>query len=277
MSDFLSDALAPSNFATMGVLFGLMAALAAVEVLVPLYPRDQSRRPHALPNLLLTLLTFGVGLFLGAAMLGLLAWLSDVGFGLLNAYQVTPVWAAPAGVLMLDLATYWCHVALHKVPAWWKFHRVHHSDFAVDVTTSFRQHPGETVIRYAFLAAAGSAFGVSPIAFAIYRTLSAISALIEHANLRVPVRVDEVLSLVVTWPTLHKVHHSRDERETDTNYGNIFSIWDRLFFTFTPARRGREVVYGLDGLDDEHDHTTVALLALPFRGDVGAATTSDHN
>jgi sterol desaturase/sphingolipid hydroxylase (fatty acid hydroxylase superfamily) len=210
-------------------------------------------------------------------MLSLLAWLSGVGFGLLNAYQVIPVWAAPAGVLMLDLATYWCHVALHKVPAWWKFHRVHHSDFAVDVTTSFRQHPGETVIRYAFLAAAGSAFGVSPVAFAIYRTLSAMSALIEHANLRVPVRVDEVLSLVVTWPTLHKVHHSRDERETDTNYGNIFSIWDRLFFTFTPARRGREVVYGLDGLDDAHDHTTVALLALPFRGDVGAATTSDHN
>jgi sterol desaturase/sphingolipid hydroxylase (fatty acid hydroxylase superfamily) len=262
---FLSDALAPSNFATMGVLFGLMAVLAVIEVLVPLYPRDRTRRPHALPNLLLTGLTLGFGLFFGAAILILLAWLQAAGFGLLNAAEVAPFWAVIAGVLALDFATYVCHVALHKVPGWWAFHRVHHSDFAVDVTTSFRQHPGETFIRYAFLAAAGSAFGVSPAAFALYRTLSALSALVEHANVRVPVWLDDVLSLVVTWPTLHKVHHSRDARETDTNYGNVFSFWDRLLATFTSARRGREVVFGLAGLDAARDHSAVGLLAMPFR------------
>ena len=271
LQDFLSLALAPSNFETMGVLFGLMAVFAAVELFVPLYARDRSGRPHAVPNMLLTVLTFGFGLFFGAAILILLAWQQAAGFGLLNAYQVPPLWALLAGVLVLDFATYVCHVAMHKVPGWWRFHRVHHSDFAVDVTTSFRQHPGETIIRYAFLVAAGSALGVSPVAFAIYRTLSALSALVEHANVRVPVWLDDVLSLVVTWPTLHKVHHSRDARETDTNFGNIFSIWDRLFLTFTPVRRGREVIYGLDGFDDARHHTAAGLLALPFRGEARAA------
>lgn len=270
---FLSDALAPSNFVTIGVLFGLMAALAVVEVLAPLYARDRTRRPHVFPNLVLTIVTFAFGLFFGAATLLLLAWQQASGFGLFNAYAVAPLWVLIVGVLVLDLATYLCHVALHKVPAWWAFHRVHHSDFAVDVTTTFRQHPGETFIRYAFLVAAGAAFGFSPVAFVIYRTLSALTALAEHANVRVPARVDDVLSLIVTWPTLHKVHHSRDARETDTNYGNIFSIWDRLFFTFTPAARGREVVYGLDGFDEARDHTVVGLLALPFRRESREAET----
>lgn len=272
---FLSSALAPSNFATMGVLFGSMAVLAVVEILVPLYARERSRRPHAFPNLVLTLVTFGFGMFFGAAILMLLAWQQASGLGILNAYAVQPIWGLIAGVLVLDFATYVCHVAMHKVPGWWAFHRVHHSDFAVDVTTTFRQHPGETFIRYGFLVAAGTVFGVSPVAFVVYRTLSAVTALVEHANVRVPAWVDDVLSLAVTWPTLHKVHHSRDARETDTNYGNIFSIWDRLFLTFTPARRGREVVYGLDGFDDARDHTVAGLLALPFRRDADEPTAKD--
>lgn len=265
MSDFLSIVTATSNFSTMAALFGLMAAAAVAEIIVPLRVRDRSGRPHTLPNLVLTAATFGVGLVLGAAILVGLMWLEAADFGLLRATGVGPVWAAVIGVAVLDFATYVCHVAMHKVPGWWRYHRVHHSDFAVDVTTSFRQHPGETLIRYAFLAVAAFGVGVGPVAFGIYRVLSAATALIEHANVRVPVWLDDVLSLVVTWPTLHKVHHSRDARETDTNYGNILSIWDRLFFTFTPARRGRDVVYGLDGFDDARDHSVAGLLATPFR------------
>lgn len=272
--NFLSVALAPSNFATMAVLFGLMIVLALVEGVVPLYARDRSARSHTLPNLFLTMLTFATSLFFGAAILIALAWQEANGLGLMNATGVGAHWAIPLAVLALDLATYACHVAMHKVPAWWRFHRVHHSDFAVDVTTAFRQHPGETVIRYAFLVAAASVFGVSPIAFGIYRTLSALTALAEHANIRVPVWLDDVLSLIVTWPTFHKVHHSRAAEETDTNYGNIFSIWDRLFSTATSARRGREVVYGLDGFDDPPDQSLGELLALPFRGERSSSVAS---
>jgi sterol desaturase/sphingolipid hydroxylase (fatty acid hydroxylase superfamily) len=269
-TDFLFFAFAPSNFVSMGLLFALMAAIAVVEAIVPLRTRGTWR--HAIPNLALTVLTLTTGLVLGAAILIVLAWLQASGFGLMNAYDVAPVWNVVVSVLALDFATYVCHVAMHKVPAWWRYHRVHHSDAAVDVTTTFRQHPGETVIRYAFLAAAALALGVSPAAFALYRLLSALTALPEHANVRVPAWLDDVLSLVVTWPTLHKVHHSRLAHETDTNYGNILSIWDRLFFTFTSARRGREVAYGLDGFDDARDQSLGGLLAMPFR-DAGARSS----
>lgn len=265
LNDFLSVALAPSNFTTMAGLFALMAVIAAVEMAAPLSARDRTRRPHAWPNLVFTAFTFASGLFFGAAILIGLAWLQASGGGLLNAAGTGPFWAFVIGALALDLTTYVCHVAMHKVPAWWRFHRVHHSDFAVDVTTSFRQHPGESVLRYVFLAAAAFTLGVSPAAFAVYRVLSALTALGEHANVRVPPWLDDVLSLVVTWPTLHKVHHSRTAEETDSNYGNILSLWDRLFWTFTPAVRGREVAYGLDGFDDARDHTVAGLLAMPFR------------
>jgi sterol desaturase/sphingolipid hydroxylase (fatty acid hydroxylase superfamily) len=215
----------------------------------------------------LTITTFVMSMFFGAAIILTLVWLQAAGLGVLNWSEVDSFWAVVAAVLVLDLSTYACHVALHKVPAWWRFHRVHHCDPAVDVTTSFRQHPGESVIRYAFLAVTAVAIGASPVAFGVYRTLSAFTALAEHANLRVPPWLDDALSLVTTWPTFHKVHHSRARHETDSNYGNIFSFWDRLFFTFTPARRGREVDYGLDGLDDVRNQTVAGLLTLPFRGE----------
>jgi sterol desaturase/sphingolipid hydroxylase (fatty acid hydroxylase superfamily) len=159
---------------------------------------------------------------------------------------------------------------MHRVPTFWRFHRVHHSDPVVDVTTSIRQHPGEGVIRYTFVAAFAFALGASPGAFAVYRSWSALNALLEHANVRVPPWLDSVLSLVTTWPNMHKVHHSRTATETNTNYGNIFSLFDRLFSTFTPSERGVNVSSGLDGFDDPAAQTTAGLLGMPFR-DVGTA------
>lgn len=262
LDEFLSTALAPSNFTTMAVLLALMAVISAVEVLIPLGTRRLRQR--LVPNLVLTATTFAMSLFFGAAIIVMLAWLQRGGIGVLNWYPIDGLWALATGVLVLDFSTYVCHVSLHKVPGWWRYHRVHHSDPAVDVTTAFRQHPGESVIRYVFLAATACAIGASPVAFGIYRTLSALTALVEHANVRVPGWLDDVMSLATTWPSFHKVHHSRAAHQTDTNYGNIFSFWDRLFFTFTPARHGRDVAYGLDGYDNAEDQTTLGLLKLPF-------------
>ena len=168
-------------------------------------------------------------------------------------------------MLVLDFSFYVAHVVMHKIVPLWRVHRVHHSDPAVDVTTTIRQHPAEGVIRYAFMAAFAIALGAPPAAFAVYRLWSALSGLLEHANVRLPVRVDSLLSLVVTSPNMHKVHHSRAAQQTDTNYGNIFSLWDRLFSTFTPASEGTQIVYGLDGFDHPKAQTTAGLLALPFR------------
>ena len=184
-------------------------------------------------------------------------------------FALPPLLAMAAAVLVLDFSFYVAHVAMHHIPSFWRFHRVHHSDPAVDVTTTIRQHPGEGVIRYAFMAAFAIPLGASPGAFAVYRVWSALNGLLEHSNIQVPLWLDHLLSLVSTWPNMHKVHHSRDARYTDTNYGNIVSLWDRLFFTFTPARYGTNIVYGLDGFDDPATQTTAGLLVMPFR-DAGA-------
>src|SRR6266850_1430385 len=104
-----------------------------------------------------------------------------------------------------------------------------------------------------------------PAACAIYRTASALNALLEHANFRVPGWLDRALSLVTTWPCFHKVHHSRSPELTNTNYGNLFSVWDRLFGTYTPSQRGRNVHYGLDELDRPELQSATALLVAPFR------------
>jgi hypothetical protein len=126
---------------------------------------------------------------------------------------------------------------------------------------------------YAFAAAFALALGAGPGAFAVYRLAVALSGLAEHANVRLPPRLDTALSLVFTWPNLHKVHHSRDPRLTDTNYGNIVSWWDRVFGTFTPATQGANVACGLDGFDDAATQTTAGLLAVPFRGEWGGLRT----
>jgi sterol desaturase/sphingolipid hydroxylase (fatty acid hydroxylase superfamily) len=253
-----------SGLATALFLLLMLAAVAGLERLLPLHRRSADRA-HLTSNLSLTLLTFATNLLLNLAFAGVLLWLGEARFGLLHRLSLPPAWELCIALLGLDLATYAGHVAMHRLPSFWRFHRVHHCDPAVDVTTSLRQHPGEGGIRYAFLAAASVALGVGPVAFALYRLASVLCALLEHANLRVPLWLDRGLSWVFTFPGVHKIHHSRDPRLSDTNYGNLVSWWDRLFRTYTPVRHARGVRYGLDGLDDERTQSSLGLLALPFR------------
>jgi sterol desaturase/sphingolipid hydroxylase (fatty acid hydroxylase superfamily) len=247
---------------TVGLILVAMANIALLETVIPLHARGRWSRAH----LALTFLTFATNAAFSAALVMLLAWQQASGFGLLQLFSALPWLELVLVLLVLDFAFYVTHVAMHKIPGFWRFHRVHHSDPAVDVTTTVRQHPGESVIRYVALGVFACALGASPGAFAVYRAAVALNGLLEHANLRLPLWLDRLLALVTTWPNLHKVHHSRDAAQTDTNYSNLFSIWDRLFSTFTPSREAANVVYGLEGFDDPATQTSAGLLALPFRG-----------
>jgi sterol desaturase/sphingolipid hydroxylase (fatty acid hydroxylase superfamily) len=251
--------------ATIGVIVLAMVVVALIETIIPLHVGERSNRAHLGPNLALTSITFATNILLNVGLVLTLTPLARRGFGILNVFPQAPLVELAATVLVLDLSFYVAHVAMHKVPAFWSYHLVHHCDPVVDVTTTIRQHPGESVIRYAFMAAFAFVLGAGPAAFAVYRTWSALNGLLEHANIRLPLSLDRVLALVTTWPNMHKVHHSRTPEETDTNYGNIFSFWDRLFRTFTPSSRGTDIRYGLDGFDDTQTQTTQGLLSLPFR------------
>jgi len=246
-------------------ILAAMCALAALEVAIPLRPRAAWNRAHLGPNLSLTFLGFGTNAALGAVLVLALTLAEARGVGLLHLAGLSAQASAVVVLLVLDFSFYVSHWAMHRFPLLWRFHRVHHSDPAVDVTTTVRQHPGEALVRYAFTGAFALALGASPAAFLLYRSAVALFGLLEHANLRVPGWLDAALSLVLTWPTVHKVHHSRDVRFTDTNYGNLVCWWDRLFGTFTPVHEGRAVDYGLEGFDDLPTQTTLGLLRLPFR------------
>jgi sterol desaturase/sphingolipid hydroxylase (fatty acid hydroxylase superfamily) len=263
--DFLAFAFAPSNFAAVALVFVAMAVVSAIEFAIPLRARGRWNNIHLAPNLTLAVVYFATNLVFTAALVLMLVWMDDADVGLFNAISAEPWVEVAATLLVLDFQAWAAHVSMHKVPTFWRFHCVHHADPAIDVTTALRQHPGESVIRFAFLAVFAGAVGASPAVFALYRVLSAGQALSEHANIRLPPALDGALAVVVASPNYHKVHHSRERRLTDTNYANIFSFWDRLFVTYTPAHRGVDVDYGLDGFDGRAEQTVRGLLALPFR------------
>lgn len=245
----------------LSVLCGLLWSLESV---IPFYRFQLGRWRHAAPNLALTglLILTNVMLSFGTAYLATLA--AQRGVGLLPLLVLTP-WAALAlGVAGMDFFTYVAHVLLHKTRLGWRFHRVHHSDNEVDVTTAFRQHPGETIWRIFWQLAAIVVFGVPLWVAAIYLTVSALNAQLEHANIKVPDRLDRLLRLVLVTPNMHKAHHSRAPRETDSNYANIFSGWDRLGGTYTTAIDLAQFRYGLDGFDGDDQQSLAGLLRLPF-------------
>ena len=250
---------------SIGLVLGAMALISLCEAFAPLHLRGREGRAHLVPNLALTALT----LALNAALVIPLEWLGRAGGGLLPALPLSAIERTGLAVVALDLAFYSSHVALHRIPWLWRFHAVHHSDAMVDVSTTLRMHPAESLWRTAFALPVALGLGIDPASFAAYRLLSALCGLLEHANLRVPHRLDRVLSSVTTWPSLHKIHHSREIAWTDSNYGNLLSFWDRLFGSFTPLQPGMRVRYGLSGFEDAGAQTLVglpaALIALPFR------------
>ncbi|HEX5702572.1 MAG TPA: sterol desaturase family protein [Pyrinomonadaceae bacterium] len=245
------------------VLVGLCGLLWSVESILPLY-RYQHRVRHAAPNVALAVILVLMNLALSFTSAYLAAFAVRNGVGLLALFAL-PAWGqALLGIAALDFFAYLAHLLLHKSWLGWQFHRVHHSENAVDVTTAFRQHPGETVWRLLWQLAAIVVFGIPLPIVIIYLILSALNAQLEHANIKLNTRLDAMVRLIFVTPHMHKAHHSRDQRETDTNYSNIFSLWDRVCGTYTAEVDFRKLRYGLDGFDVEERQTLPGLLKMPF-------------
>jgi sterol desaturase/sphingolipid hydroxylase (fatty acid hydroxylase superfamily) len=186
-------------------------------------------------------------------------------FGLLNIFHL-PLWMELiAGIMMLDLLTsYLPHYIQHKVKWMWKFHLVHHTDNWVDASTANRHHPGETVISLLFLIAAIFIIGVPAWLVILHQFIAAVFSQFVHANISLPVKLDNAISWIFISPNMHKVHHHDTQPLTDTNYGNIFSFWDRLFGTFAKSDISK-LKYGIDTHPLEKEHNNMRkLLAIPF-------------
>jgi len=243
------------------------AVLWSLESVMPLYRFRHHRLRRALPNVSLTVLLLLTNLALSFSAASVAGFALSHRLGLLFLTPL-PVWIeAVIGVAALDFFAYVAHVLLHKAPLAWRFHRVHHSEEEVDVTTAFRQHPGETVWRVLWQLTAIVLFGLPLWLVVVYLTISALNAQLEHANIRLREPLDRLVRLLFVTPNMHKIHHSRRQQETDSNYANIFSLWDRMFGTYTSQVDFGTLRYGLNDLDDRAAQRLRGLLAMPFAGD----------
>jgi sterol desaturase/sphingolipid hydroxylase (fatty acid hydroxylase superfamily) len=253
-----------SDQARVLLLIVSCAVLWSAESLVPIYVFERPRLRRALPNVGLAVLLVLTNLVLSFATAQVSSFTTGRQIGLLFLSPMPSWLMALLGIVALDLFAYFAHVLLHKSWLGWQFHRVHHSDREVNVTTAFRQHPGETVWRILWQVLAVGIFGIPVWVVIIYLMVSTLNAQLEHTNIRLSERWDRLARSLFVTPNMHKVHHSREQYQTDTNYSNIFSVWDRVFGTHTPATDFGALRYGLDGLDDQRKQTLPALLKLPF-------------
>ena len=234
----------------------------------PLVSLNYKKWKHAGVNLVFLSTSLIINVLFGLATLGIFAWMNQTGFGLLYLIDL-PIWVEMIiAVLILDLvAQYFAHYLLHKHKWMWKFHMVHHSDSKVDATTGTRHHPGDYLIREVFALGAILITGI-PIAFYLfYRIVTVFFAYFTHANIVMPYRIDKALSYIIITPNMHKFHHHFERPWTDTNFGNIFSFWDRMFGTMV-YDDPKKVVYGLDVLDDNLDEHIGYQFKVPFDGSI---------
>jgi len=256
----------PASYRTLALSLGLVAFW-ILEGLVPLFSFSYRKWHHAGINLFLTLLQFAVGLTFASLIVRAADFTVANHFGLLYLVNL-PLWLhVILGIFLLDLIGAWLiHWIEHRVRWMWKFHLIHHTDTTIDVTSGLRHHPGETILRSSFGLLAVLIAGVPIGVFFIYQTLSILFAQITHANVRSPLRLDRVLSWIFVTPNMHKVHHHFKQPLTDTNYGNIFSIWDRLFGTFAYVNDPAELTYGIDTHMAPEEYNRVwNLLSIPFQ------------
>ena len=252
------------------VFLGLFAVFAALETLAPRHGRVLPRSGRWITNLSMTLINtlalraLNIALPFLAVGAAVDAW--SQGWGLLN--QVAwPLWVEIGlALLILDFAIWGQHLITHKVPVFWRFHRMHHADRDMDVTTGFRFHPVE--ILASMLLKIGLIYALGPPALAVllFELILSGSSLFNHANLRLPIWLDRGLRLILVTPDMHRIHHSTLRDEHDSNYGFSLSLWDRIFRTYraAPAAGQDGVIVGLDWQDDRPSRLRWSLL-LPVR------------
>jgi sterol desaturase/sphingolipid hydroxylase (fatty acid hydroxylase superfamily) len=246
------------------ILIGGIVVLYTMESLMQTQFTFSNRPQHLFQNILFQVIFFICNIFYATVTVYSIEWLNSHQVGLFY-YVTAPAWVKlVAGVMMFDFTTYWFHRIAHKVPLLWRFHRVHHSDTAMDASTSFRSHPLEQILWFgtSSIIAAGI-FGLNLEALGLYLLIFTPIAFLQHTNLRFPAWLDKSLGLIFTTPNLHKVHHEQDQHYTDSNFADIFIIWDRLFGTYT-YKPVNEIKVGLKEFDEPRKQTFWYLFISPF-------------
>ncbi|MBC7874558.1 MAG: sterol desaturase family protein [Ferruginibacter sp.] len=251
----------------MAILVGGLMIFWIIEGAIPLLPLryKKNKLRHAGVNFVFTVIHLVIHTGLAVLIVKLSDWCAYEGFGLVHWLSTGVLLTIVIGVLALDFSSWLVHLVMHKVPLLWRFHLIHHSDTNVDVTTGLRHHPGDSLLRGIFFLLLIFVSGAPMYSVMIYQTLVVLSTAFTHANINLPKRLDKMLSYLVISPNMHKVHHHWKQPYTDSNYGAVFSIWDRLLGTFMKLDI-KEIRYGLDRYyPGEKDEDVISLLKKPFQ------------
>jgi sterol desaturase/sphingolipid hydroxylase (fatty acid hydroxylase superfamily) len=259
----------------LSCFLGVLLLMAFWELLTPRRPQAVGRGLRWPNNLGLVVLdTLVVRLLFPFAGVGMAFLAQTNGWGLFNLVALPPWLAVPAAVLLLDLIIYGQHVAFHAVPMLWRLHRMHHADLEFDVTTGLRFHPGEIILSILIKLAAVAVLGAPPLAVLAFEVLLNATSMFNHGNVRIPSGFDRWLRLILVTPDMHRVHHSIDRRETDSNFGFNVPWWDRLFGTYRaqPTLGHAGMTLGIDRFRNPRELWLDRLLLQPLRGDSSAVT-----
>jgi sterol desaturase/sphingolipid hydroxylase (fatty acid hydroxylase superfamily) len=261
-------------FIRLAFFFGIFAVMAIWEVVAPRRALTVSKAVRWANNLGLVFLnTFILRLIFPAAAVGMAAFASNQGWGVFNYYDVPLLLAVIASVVIMDFVIYLQHVMVHAVPALWRLHRVHHADPDFDVTTGARFHTLEIILSMLIKFATIAVLGPPVVAVVIFEVVLNATAMFNHSNVRLPVGLDRILRLIVVTPDMHRVHHSVEDDEANSNFGFNLPWWDRLFGTYRDQPRAGHENMRI-GIHTYRDPKLVSwlhgMLWLPFIGKVSS-------
>lgn len=248
-------------------LSGGMLFFWILEGMIPLIKLryKKSKLRHAAVNFAFTVIHLLIHTFLALIIIFISDWCRQHEFGIVYFVNAGIVGTIIISFLVLDFFGGWLvHWAEHKVPFLWRFHIIHHADNNVDVTTGLRHHPGESIIRGIFFFMAIFVSGAPMYAVMIFQTILVLATAFTHANIGLPAKFDKFLSYILVSPNMHKVHHHWKQPYTDTNYGAILSIWDRITGTFSTLSP-EKITYGIDkDYPNDQDENFKKLMKKPF-------------
>lgn len=252
----------------LSIFFGVLVAMALLEALLPKKKRSMPRLQRWVTNLSLVVIDSVVlRLVTPVLAIGVASWALTNNIGLLNWLRLPVVAEFLVAFLLLDMLIYIQHVISHKLPVLWRFHKVHHTDRDIDVTTGVRFHPIEIILSMLYKLACVALIGPSVVVVIVFEIALNASAMFNHSNLSLTKPFDRFLRIFVVTPDFHRVHHSVIHSETDSNYGFFLSVWDRLFSTYIdqPQETHQGMVIGLNEHQTEQPSKLLWSLAVPFK------------
>lgn len=256
----------PSLHRTL-ILFGGLTVLLLIENFIPFFKMQYNKTKHVGLNLFFTFTTILVNFVMAFILIKAASWVSINDFGIINWLPIPILLYTFLGLILMDLfGAYTPHWVEHHVKSLWQFHIIHHTDQHVDASTANRHHPGESIIRFTFTVLAVLIVGAPIWMVMLYQALSAIFSQFNHSNIKIPKLLNKALVWLFVTPDMHRVHHHYRQPYSDSNYGNIFSIWDRVFGTLQVVDNNK-LVYGLDThMHHDEAHNIWTMLKLPFIG-----------